>query len=168
MNSDTIAILLTVAVFLSALGLLLQAAILYGLYRSVDASRRKFEALTGQWEGRVEETRKQAVEAIAKGTETLSKASTVLDLTKAEMVKIGALLTDASAKAKVQMDHAEIVVEDTLDRFQEVSAALHKGVLRPVREVNGVMAGIEAGFAEFFRRRRATVAQATHDDEMFI
>jgi hypothetical protein len=59
-------------------------------------------------------------------------------------------------------------VDDSLSRVHEVVAVLHNGVMKPVREVNGIMAGLRTGLQTFMRGRRPSVAEATHDEELFI
>ena len=66
------------------------------------------------------------------------------------------------------MDRVELILDDTLSSLHETSVLLNKGILRPIREINGVAAGIQAALACLFSGRRLTVERATHDDEMFI
>jgi hypothetical protein len=41
-------------------------------------------------------------------------------------------------------------------------------VLRPVREANGIAAGIAAAVSTLMRGRKSSVDSATQDEEMFI
>ena len=61
-----------------------------------------------------------------------------------------------------------MVMDDTMTRVQETVSVVQRGVLRPVREVHGVIAGVRMAFAHFNRRNRSTVDHATSDEEMFI
>jgi hypothetical protein len=92
----------------------------------------------------------------------------ILDLTRQQLVKVDELLSDASTRAKVQMERAEMVLDDTMTRVQETVGVVQKGVLRPVREVHGIVSGIGAMLAYLGRRGRPTVEHATSDEEMFI
>jgi hypothetical protein len=49
-----------------------------------------------------------------------------------------------------------------------VVGTVHSGVLRPIREVNGIVAGIKTAVATFVRGGRPSVDRATQDEEMFI
>jgi hypothetical protein len=109
----------------------------------------------------LEQSRKQVVEVAEKATE-------VLNLTHKQLVRIDDVLGDATSRAKVQMDRVELMLDDTLGRMHELSAMLHKGILRPVREINGIAAGLQAALGFLFGSKRLTVEQATHDEEMFI
>jgi hypothetical protein len=96
------------------------------------------------------------------------KANEMMDMGKAQMVKLDEVITDAAGRAKVQLERAEMVVDDTMTRVHESVTAVHTGVLRPIREIHGVTAGLRAAVQHFLRGGRPSVAQATHDDEMFI
>jgi hypothetical protein len=89
-------------------------------------------------------------------------------VTKQQLAKVDELLTDATTRAKVQMERAEMVLDDTMTRVQETVSYVQSGVVRPVREVYGVFAGIRTALAYLGRAGRATVDHATSDEEMFI
>jgi hypothetical protein len=61
-----------------------------------------------------------------------------------------------------------MVMDDTVTRVQETVNLVHTGVMRPLRQVNGVAAGIRTAVAQLMRGGRPSVAQATSDEEMFI
>jgi hypothetical protein len=66
------------------------------------------------------------------------------------------------------MDRAEIVLDDTLNRTQETVATFHNGIMRPLRQITGVAAGIRGALDYFLKGGRPNVSQATQDEEMFI
>jgi hypothetical protein len=45
---------------------------------------------------------------------------------------------------------------------------LHDGIMKPLREVNGIAAGVRAALGAMARGNRPTVDRATSDEEMFI
>jgi hypothetical protein len=45
---------------------------------------------------------------------------------------------------------------------------VHNGVLRPVREIQALSAGFRGVVQALLRGGRPSVADVTHDDEMFI
>jgi hypothetical protein len=61
-----------------------------------------------------------------------------------------------------------MVVDDTMTRVHQTVTAVHSGVIRPVREIQAVTAGVSAALQHLMQGGRPSVAQATHDDEMFI
>jgi len=92
----------------------------------------------------------------------------ILDVTKQQLVKVDELLSDASTRARVQMERAEMVLDDTMTRVQETVSIVQRGVLRPVREVHGILSGFRTALAHLSRGGRPTVDHATSDEEMFI
>jgi hypothetical protein len=66
------------------------------------------------------------------------------------------------------MDRIEMVLDDTVNRFQETTTLLQNGVLKPLKQISALAIGVRAGFAFLLGARRTTVEQATHDEEMFI
>jgi hypothetical protein len=92
----------------------------------------------------------------------------ILDLSKQQLTKVDSLLTDASTRAKVQMERAEMVLDDTMTRVQSTVSVVQRSVLRPIREVHGVLSGVRTAVQHLGRASRSTVDHATSDEEMFI
>jgi hypothetical protein len=84
------------------------------------------------------------------------------------MAKIDDVVTDATHRARIQMDRAEMVLDDTMDKAQQTVNIVSNGVLRPLREVQGIVAGLQAAFGYLLRSARPSVDRATSDEEMFI
>jgi F0F1-type ATP synthase membrane subunit b/b' len=97
-----------------------------------------------------------------------AKANEVLDLSRKQLSSIDNVLSEATARAMVQMERAELVLDDAMGRVQETIALVHSGFLKPIREVNGLITGFHAGIMQLLRGGRTTPERATHDDEMFI
>jgi hypothetical protein len=54
-------------------------------------------------------------------------------------------------------------------QVEQVGDAMIRSVMRPVREVNGIAAGISAAVATLVKKpRKYSVDSATQDEEMFI
>lgn len=165
MSPDTA---LTIFVFISAIALCIQAGLLFGIYKTARAIEQQalsvmpqVKAILTKADATLDENRKQIADITA-------KANAVMDLTKTQLVKVDGLLTDASSRAKVQLDRAEMVLDDTMGRIHQSVTAVHSGIVRPVREIQGIAAGVRTAFAYFLRGGRPSVDRATQDDEMFI
>jgi hypothetical protein len=61
-----------------------------------------------------------------------------------------------------------MVLDDTMGRAQETVSIVQRTVLRPIREIHGVLSGIRTSIAHLGRSGRPTVDHATSDEEMFI
>ncbi len=92
----------------------------------------------------------------------------LLDTTKEQLAKVDSLLTDATARARTQMDRAELVIDDSMSRIHKTVTLINSAVLRPVREINGVFSGLKTTISHLGRSGRPTVDHVTSDEEMFI
>lgn len=116
----------------------------------VSVTRRTVERTEGQ------------VEKIA------STSVEMLNTSKQQLAKVDELLTDATMRAKVQIERAEMVIDDTMSRVQSTVVVVQRGVVRPIREVQGILAGFRTALQYIGRGGRPTVDHATSDEEMFI
>ena len=55
-----------------------------------------------------------------------------------------------------------------MEHVEQAGESVKKAVMRPVREVNGLAAGLSAAVATLVKGRKSSVASATQDEEMFI
>ena len=168
MNADASLYLIAGAIVVSALALILQALLIVGVYKSLMAIRNQVTALGGHVKPFVESAQRTFEQSRNQISEVATKTSAVLDLAHKQLVRIDDVLGEATTRAKVQMDRVELILDETLSRLHETTALLHKGVLRPVREITAVAAGIHAALGYLFRSQRTSVEQATQDEEMFI
>ena len=168
MDEHTLLTLLTVFVFLAALAMLIQAGTLLGLFIVARKIQEKVSVLTGPVTGLVD-TSKKTLQTVECHIDRIgSSSSAILDTTKQQLVKVDELITDASTRAKVQMERAEMVLDDTMGRVQQTVSFVQSGVVRPVREVQGIVTGIRTALTHLGRGGRPTVDHATADEEMFI
>lgn len=165
---QTLLILLTIFVAVSALALLIQASMLIGLLVVARRLQQKLMPLIPEVEAILGVVRRTA-ERVEKHVEQIgTTSSAILDVTKQQLARVDELLSDATTRAKVQMERAEMVLDDTMTRVQHTVSSVQSGVLRPVREVHGILAAIRTALAYLGRGGRSTVDHATSDEEMFI
>jgi hypothetical protein len=168
MASEPVLYWIAGAVVISAIALVTNALAALGVYRSVRKVQEDITPLIPQAKAallQAEETLKTSlikIEALAeKADVTLSAAAHQID-------ELGVARADMTERVRVQAERLELVLDDTLSRFQDVVGTVHRGVIRPAREVSGVLAGIRAAVQTFAAGRRPSVDRATHDEEMFI
>jgi hypothetical protein len=160
--------LLVVFVALAAVALLGQAVALLGLLLIAREIRQKTMSMWPQIEDIVAVSKRSADRIETHITRIGATSVAILDVTKQQLVKVDELLSDASTRARVQMERAEMVLDDTMTRVQETVSIVQRGVLRPVREVHGILSGLRTALAHLSRGGRPTVDHATSDEEMFI
>lgn len=88
-----------------------------------------------------------------------------------QVERISAVVDDANERAHTRIAQIDSAVDHTVAQIENVSDSVKTAVLRPVREVNGVVAGVKAAvtaYAQGGRGRRHSVEHATQDEEMFI
>jgi hypothetical protein len=66
------------------------------------------------------------------------------------------------------MDRAELVLDDTMSRAQETVALVHGGIMKPLRQIQGIAAGLQAALNFLLRGRHANPTGVHVDEEMFI
>jgi hypothetical protein len=168
MNQEMLLAVLTFFVAISGVALLFQAFLLYGIYRTTKALQTEAlsilpqaKSILAKAETTLDDSRKHIVDITAKANE-------MMDIGKAQLVKLDEVITDASSRAKVQLERAELVVDDTMSRVHHSVTSVHNGIIKPIREIQGITTGVRTALQHFLRGQRPSVAQATQDDEMFI
>jgi ABC-type transporter Mla subunit MlaD len=156
------------AVIVSAVAIVLQALLLFAIYRQTRIIGEQVSTLAPKLESTLESTQRTLEQSRRQIAEVTTKASQVLDTAQAQLMRVDQVLEDATTRARAQLDHIEMVLDDTISRVHQTVTALHNAVLRPMKEVAGVTAGIRAAVAHLLKGGRPNVAQATQDDEMFI
>lgn len=168
MDDHWLLIVLTIFVAVAAIALLIQACMLVGLLIVARRLQEKIMPLIPEVQGIMGVVKRTAESTEKRIDQIGATASSILDVTKQQLARVDELLGDATSRAKVQMERAEMVLDDTMTRVQQTVSYVQSGVLRPVREVYGVMAGIRTALTHLGRAGRSTVDHATSDEEMFI
>ena len=104
-------------------------------------------------------------EKIASLTSNLNEIS---QLAKTQMVRLDGLVKDTTERAQLQVARLDLLVGDTMSRVEQTTEAIQQGVLKPVREISAVVAGVRTTLEFLLNRNRKTVERATQDEELFI
>jgi uncharacterized membrane-anchored protein YhcB (DUF1043 family) len=168
MDQQTLLTLLTIFVIVAAVALVIQAGMLIGLFIVARSLQTKITEILPDVQN-VIGISKRTLESVEKHINKIGATSgAILDVTKQQLARVDELLSDATTRAKVQMERAEMVLDDAMTRTQQTVSLVQRGVVRPVREVYGVFAGIRTTLSHLGRSGRPTVDHATSDEEMFI
>lgn len=168
METNGTFLLMAIAVAIAALALLIQAIAALGMFRAVKRLEKQVEPLIPEAMTVLKDARAAVKDVTEDVRGVTGQMREMITEFQDEIHEINAAREDFTSRLKAQAERAELVIDDTMTRVQEVVHTFHSGVLRPVREVNGVVSGIRAAFQTFVRGRRPSVAQATADEEMFI
>jgi hypothetical protein len=65
------------------------------------------------------------------------------------MERLSCVVRDASILVTARLEQVDSIVESTVEGLERTVAAIKRTVTRPVKEVNGLAAGISAGISTF-------------------
>lgn len=167
MDQSSLLYVVTAALLVATAAIVVQAILLVGIYRANRRLREQVIALAGRAEPALEAAQKLLEEMRRSASELSARTAEVLQLSRRQLERVDEILSDAAARSRVQMERLELVLDDLVSRFQETTALVQNGIIRPIRHINGLAAGIRAAVAAL-AGSRTTVAEATHDEEMFI
>ncbi len=166
--------LLRIFIAVTSIAVVFQTLILFGLYLAVRKSTAKMEALADEVKSKalptMETVQNILVEIRPKldvMTVNLSESST---LVRNQLARIDATLTDALDRTRLQVIRADELLNRTMDKVEETSEVVHKTVISPLRQVNGLMSAISTGVEVFLgqKRRHPKNGAGVPQDEMFI
>jgi hypothetical protein len=168
MDDHTLLMIMAVFVFVAAVALVIQAGMLFGIYKASRTIEQKATDLAPKVEALVDSSRTAIDDSRRQITEITMRTNDILDSAKKQMECVDEMLADATMRTRRQLDRAELVLDDAMDRAQQTIIAVHGGVMKPIREINGVAAGLRAALHFLMRGGRPSPDQATMDEEMFI
>jgi hypothetical protein len=166
--------LLRIFIAVTTFAVVVQAGILVGLYLTVRKSTERMEALATEVKSRVlptvETVQSLLVELRPKIDVISVNVAESSNLIRNQIGRLDATLTDALDRTRLQVIRADELLNRTMDRVEETSEVVHKTVLSPLRQVNGLMAAISTGVDVFLgqKRRHPKNGAGVPQDEMFI
>jgi|SRR5580658_9410773 ABC-type transporter Mla subunit MlaD len=183
MPDDVFRWVIAVGVFLAAIASVVQAVIFVGVYRAGKEAQKtgkeaqaklaplvdNFEAFLSSFNkflttsgAMLAENRPRIAEITA---ETLVAAKTA----RQQAERIGGLIDDASGRVKARMAQIDQTVDHTVEQVESATDAVKNAVMKPVKEVNGIVAGVKAALNTYAQGgNRNSPEHATQDEEMFI
>ena len=168
MSEDVFRWVITAGIGLSWLTTLVTAVAMLGVYRTSKRMEERVRPLIDKAGPILDTARSIVDDARPKIEDMIDKAAEMTATAREQVARLDALVSETTERARIQIERIDVMVGDTVDRVQETTAAVQSTILRPVREVNGVVNGVRAAISTFARRNRASVDHATQDEEMFI
>ena len=166
--------LLRIFIAVTTFAVVLQALILVFLYLAVRKSTAKMEALATEVRSKALPTMETVQDILMElrpkidvMSVNFSESST---LVRNQLGRIDATLTDALDRTRLQVIRADELLNRTMDKVEETSEIVHKTVISPLRQVNGLMTAISTGIDVFLgqKRRHPKNGAGMPQDEMFI
>ena len=168
MDQQTLLVIMTVFVTVAAVALIIQAGMLYGMYRASRAVQENLARVSPKMEALMETSRHMMEDSRGQIADITRKSNEILDHVRKQMVRVDSLMADATVRTHKQLAQAESVMDDAMYRAQETVAFVHGGIMKPLREINGVAAGFRAALQYLARAGRPSPDQLHVDEEMFI
>lgn len=170
--------LTTIFIGVTALAVILQAGLLFGMYLAMRKTTTRLESLAA-------EVKTKALPAIDTAQSLLTDirpkvqaiAENLAETTatvRGQVQRVDATVNDVVDRARLQVIRADELLSRTLDKVEATSEAVHRTVVSPVRQVSGLVRGVTAGI-EFLVAGRGRKNGSSRDprrpvpqDEMFI
>jgi uncharacterized protein YoxC len=156
-----------IAVIIGALALVAQAVFLWGIFKAVRSMNDRVNVLLPKVDATLESSRVAIEEARVTMAEFRQKSNTLFDSGQKQINQLDLLLTDVTKRSSKQLAYAEAIVEDALSRVEDTVAMVHKGVIKPIRSISSVAAGVGAAM-QYLLSRKPNLERATLDEEMYI
>jgi len=164
---------LPIFIAFTAAAVVIQAGILVAMYLAVRQTSARIEALAADVHTKVMPTaeivhsmlvefRPQLQTLVANVSESSTKV-------RAQIERLDATVSDVLDRTRLQVMRADDLMSRTIDRVESTTELMHKTVSSPVRQLAGVLQGIQTGL-EFLvgSKRRSREGMAVPQDEMFI
>lgn len=168
MSDDTFKWVIAGGVILAALSYVVMAIATLVMMSKLKAVKNKVESLADRTEPILEMVKATSVELIPKIRTISADAVEITKSAREQVARMGEMLTEFRDEAKAQVAKIDGAVESTVGSVQHAGESVRDAVLKPVREVNGVLAGIRTALSVYSHGRRESVDHATQDEEMFI
>ena len=174
---------IAVAVFLACIASVVQAVVLTAAYRAGKKAQKagkeaqtklapmvdRFEAFLAMFNNLLTTSGKMLEENRPRIAEITAETLVIAKTARQQAERIGELIDDVNGRAKVRIAQIDRTVENTVEQVEHASDAVKSAVLKPVKEVNGIVAGVKAALNTYAQGgNRNSPEHATQDEEMFI
>jgi hypothetical protein len=166
--------LLKIFIAVTTFAVVIQAGIMVALYFAVRKSTAKMEALATEVTSKalptIETVQNILVDLRPKidlMSTNFSESSTMM---RNQLARVDVTLADALDRTRLQVIRADELLNRTMDKVEETSEIVHKTVISPLRQVNGLMNAISTGVEVFLgqKSRHRKNGTGVPQDEMFI
>jgi hypothetical protein len=166
--------LLKIFIAVTTFAVVIQAGIMVALYFAVRKSTAKMEALATEVTSKalptIETVQNILVDLRPKidlMSTNFSESSTMM---RNQLARVDVTLADALDRTRLQVIRADELLNRTMDTVEETSEIVHKTVISPLRQVNGLMNAISTGVEVFLgqKSRHRKNGTGVPQDEMFI
>jgi hypothetical protein len=150
--------------------IVVQIGILVAILISVRRSGKRMESLVAQVEQRaiplLDATKGMVESSRPLVHDILTNVSSSTTVLRKEVERLDVTMSDVLDRTRLQVIRADELASRAMDKVEEASGAVVKGVAVPARQFSGVIQGLSAGIAAFFGKKARQ--RSMQRDEMFI
>lgn len=160
-------------VAVTALAVVLQMAILAGMYLQVRQMNERMTRLATDLHARISPilTKLDAMieDSQSRIASMVADAAEITHVARGQMVKVDRVFTEAVDRLRDQVVRADQILTGALEHIEEAGSQFRKSVWEPVQQATAFIKGVKSGL-EFLRaqRRSPERARAQQDEELFI
>lgn len=165
--------LLTIFIIIAAAAVVLQAFVMFGLYKAIRRIQDDVAGMRADVARRIEPLADSLKEIITNSRDPLRSITT--DLAEVARVaregagKVDDVLDDLLDRFRLQVIRVDQTVTDVLEKVDKTTTAVQKNIIGPVTEVSAILKGLQVGLDFFLtRRRQARTSEVPQDEQMFI
>ena len=160
-------------VILAAVAIMLQAAILFAIYKEVRRARERITRFTADLYTRMDPvlSRLQVlVEDIQPRLSSIvADASEITHLARGQAQKVDRIFSEAVDRLRMQIIHADHVLTGALEAVEEAGSKVRRTIWGPVHQASALIKGVKVGLDFFRSQRRPSDRTGEQPDEgLFI
>ncbi|MFZ3331629.1 MAG: hypothetical protein WA197_13425 [Candidatus Acidiferrales bacterium] len=162
-------------ILIAAIAIVIQMAILVGMYLQMKTSLREFTRIANDLQGRVDPilTRINRILEDSEGrlSSVMGDAAEITRLARGQAQKMDRIFTETIERLRIQVIRADQILTGALEVVDEAGSKFRNTLWGPIRQASAVMKGIKVGL-DILRnqqeRRPESDAAAEEDEELFI
>jgi methyl-accepting chemotaxis protein len=176
MSEDVFRWVVSVGVIVACIAFVFHALVLAAVFRAAREAQKTGKDVQGKvgpiidrFQAIVETTSRILDENRPRVADITTEVSVIAKTVRQQAERIGELIDDVNARTHTRVAQLDHAVEQTIGQVEQMSETVKSAVLRPAKEVNGILNGVKAAVNTYAEgRRRPSVDHATQDEEMFI
>jgi methyl-accepting chemotaxis protein len=168
MTEDVFRWVVTLGVFLAVIAFVVQAAMVFAMYRVTKATQDKLLPVVDAITPIIGTVRRFVDENSPKLSHMVTDANEMVKSLHEQVDRLGEVVKDLSDRARAQVARIDGAVDQTVEQVHQAGDAVKSAILKPVKQVDGIVHGIRAALSVVAHSHRESVDHATQDEEMFI
>lgn len=165
---------LEVFIVVAAVAIVIQSAILVGMFFQIKAAIREITKITSEFQTRMGPILLRVSRILDDSEERIhsimSDASEITRVARTQAQKVDRVFSEALERLRIQIQRADQILTGTLEVIEDTGSKFKNSIWRPVQQASALIKGIKVGI-DVLRGRRETAdgdTPVTEDEELFI